>query len=69
MRDSDWVVLGPGSWYTSVIPHLLVPELRDAVVARGGRLVVVLNLEAQPGETHGFAPEDHLAVLRDLRPT
>ncbi len=39
---ADWVVLGPGSWFTSVIPHLLVPELRDALVRspgahRGGR--------------------------------
>ncbi len=68
VHESDWVVLGPGSWYTSVIPHLLVPELREAVVARGARLVVVLNLEAQPGETPGFAPEDHLAVLRALAP-
>ena len=68
VRRSDWVVLGPGSWYSSVIPHLLVPELRDAVVARGSRLVIVLNLETQQGETHGFAPEDHLAVLRELAP-
>jgi len=29
--EADWVVLGPGSWFTSVIPHLLVPKLADAV--------------------------------------
>ena len=68
VRESDWVVLGPGSWYSSVIPHLLVPGLCEAIVARGERLVVVLNLEAQQGETSGFKPEDHLAVLRDLAP-
>lgn len=68
VEDADWVVLGPGSWFTSVIPHLLLPELRRAIVARGDRLVVVLNLEAQAGETGGFSPADHLAVLRELAP-
>ena len=68
-RDADWVVLGPGSWFTSVIPHLLVPELREALVQTDARLVVVLNLEpTQAGETHGFAPEDHLAVLAEHAP-
>ena len=55
IRAADWVVLGPGSWFTSVIPHLLVPA-----AARGARrrptpgVVVVLNLAEQAGETHGF---------------
>jgi uncharacterized cofD-like protein len=60
---ADWVVLGPGSWFSSVIPHLLVPALRDALVRSAGRKVVTLNLEPQPGETEGFAPETHLEVL------
>ena len=30
--DADWVILGPGSWFTSVMPHLLVPDLLDALV-------------------------------------
>ncbi|GAB2861775.1 gluconeogenesis factor YvcK family protein [Nocardioides pacificus] len=65
---ADWVVLGPGSWYTSVIPHLLVPSLRDALVATEARLLVVLNLEGQQGETLGYAPEDHLAALFEHAP-
>ena len=60
---ADWVVLGPGSWYTSVIPHLLVPELGRALATTSARRVVVLNLAPQPGETDGFAPETHLEVL------
>lgn len=68
VREADWVVLGPGSWYTSVLPHLLVPELREALVHGPARLLVVLNLEAQAGETAGYAPEDHLAALLDLAP-
>jgi uncharacterized cofD-like protein len=63
IRAADWVVLGPGSWFTSVIPHLLVPELREAVVSSPARKVVTLNLEPQAGETDGFSPETHLEVL------
>jgi uncharacterized cofD-like protein len=63
VHDADWVVLGPGSWFTSVLPHLLVPELRDAIVTTTARRLVVLNLAAQPGETDGFSPEAHLEVL------
>jgi uncharacterized cofD-like protein len=61
---ADVVSLGPGSWYTSVLPHLLVPRLRAALAASRARVVVVLNLEPQPGETDGFSPEEHLSVLQ-----
>jgi uncharacterized cofD-like protein len=68
VRAADWVVLGPGSWYTSVIPHLLVPELCRAVVETRGKVLVVLNLAPQDGETPGFAPADHLAALLEHAP-
>ncbi|MCW2700349.1 MAG: protein of unknown function and CofD [Blastococcus sp.] len=61
---ADVISLGPGSWYTSVLPHLLVPQLRAALAAAQARVVVVLNLEPQPGETDGFSPEEHLSVLQ-----
>ncbi|WP_030746076.1 uridine diphosphate-N-acetylglucosamine-binding protein YvcK [Streptomyces griseus] len=61
--DADWVVLGPGSWFSSVIPHLLVPELLDALVETKARKVLSLNLAPQPGETEGFSPQRHLEVL------
>ncbi|TNM39615.1 uridine diphosphate-N-acetylglucosamine-binding protein YvcK [Nocardioides albidus] len=68
IADADWVVLGPGSWFSSVLPHLVVPRLREALVATSARVVVVLNLEEQAGETGGFAPADHLAVLAEHAP-
>lgn len=64
IATADVVSLGPGSWYTSVLPHLLVPRLRSALAATAARVVVVLNLEPQPGETDGFSPEEHLRVLQ-----
>lgn len=61
--EADYVVLGPGSWLTSVITHLLVPELRDALVSTSATKVVALNLAPQAGETEGYSPETHLEVL------
>ena len=51
---ADWLVFGPGSWYTSVIPHLLVPELAAAIVASPARRLVTLNLAAET-ETAGLS--------------
>jgi uncharacterized cofD-like protein len=65
---ADWVVLGPGSWFTSVLPHLLVPELAAALVGTKARRLVALNLAPQPGETAGFSPDAHLEVLADHAP-
>ncbi|MDK1474188.1 uridine diphosphate-N-acetylglucosamine-binding protein YvcK [Streptomyces sp. 549] len=61
--DADWVVVGPGSWFSSVIPHLLVPELLRALTETRARRVLSLNLAPQPGETDGFSPQRHLEVL------
>jgi uncharacterized cofD-like protein len=69
VRAADAVVLGPGSWFTSVIPHLMVPTLREALIETDAHVVVVLNLEAQHGETEGYAAADHLAVLLEHAPT
>ena len=61
--EADWLIFGPGSWYTSVIPHLLVPELAAAIVASPARRLVTLNLAAEQ-ETLGLSVADHLAALR-----
>jgi uncharacterized cofD-like protein len=66
--SADWVVLGPGSWFTSVLPHLLVPELAAALVGTRARRLVALNLAPQPGETTGFSPHAHLEVLAEHAP-
>jgi uncharacterized cofD-like protein len=68
VRAADWVVLGPGSWFTSVLPHLLVPELAEALLRTRARRLVALNLAPQPGETAGFSPHAHLEVLAEHAP-
>jgi len=66
--DADWVVIGPGSWFTSIMPTLLVPQLRDALLATDAQRVLVLNLVEQVGETEGLSPVDHLEVLNAHAP-
>ena len=60
--DADWVILGPGSWFTSVLPHLLVPELAGAIHRTAARRLLTLNVGAAD-ETHGFSPARHLEAL------
>ena len=61
--DADWLVFGPGSWFTSVIPHLLVPGMLKAIMSTSAKRVVTMNMSAQTGETDGFSPATHLEVL------
>lgn len=68
IMSADLVVLGPGSWFTSVIPHVLVPELVSALNATSARRALVLNLAAEPGETADFSAERHLHVLAQHAP-
>jgi uncharacterized cofD-like protein len=68
VAGADVLVLGPGSLFTSMLPHLLVPEMAEAIQAARARRVLVLNLAPQPGETTGFAPETHLEALAKHAP-
>ncbi len=68
VEEADWIVFGPGSWFTSVLPHLKVPELVRALTRSRGRRIVALNLVPQPGETDDFSPQAHLEVLRAHAP-
>jgi uncharacterized cofD-like protein len=68
IREADAIVLGPGSWYTSVIPHLVIPELARAITDSPARRIVVLNLNPQVGETTGYAAHTYLDVLYNYLP-
>jgi uncharacterized cofD-like protein len=65
---ADWVVLGPGSWYTSVLPHLLLPELREALCRTPARRCITMNLSNETKETPGMTAADHLNVIRRYAP-
>jgi uncharacterized cofD-like protein len=60
---ADLVVIGPGSLFTSLLPSLLLPEIRDAVRAAAAPCVYVANVATQVGETEGYSLSDHLDAL------
>lgn len=68
VRQADWVVLGPGSWYTSVMPHLLVPQLVEALRDTPAKRILTLNLEMHTSETQGYSAVHHLESLRAHAP-
>lgn len=67
IEESDFVVLGPGSWFTSVIPHLLVPDLMAAIERTSAQKILVLNVNAAD-ETNGFTASQHLELLAEHAP-
>ncbi len=65
---ADHIVLGPGSWYTSVLTHLLVPDLRDALTRTTATKILTLNLEMHTAETRGFSATQHIRTLHAMAP-
>jgi uncharacterized cofD-like protein len=63
IADAEIVVLGPGSLYTSVLPVLLIPQIRRAVAEAPGMRVYVCNVATQVGETEGYDLADHVEAL------
>ena len=63
IADADLVVLGPGSLYTSLLPSLLIPGIRDALMATTATKVFVCNVATQEGETAGFDLAAHVEAL------
>ncbi len=61
--EADLVVVGPGSLYSSVLPNLLISDIRDAVAAANGVRAYVCNVATQPGETGFYSAAQHLEAL------
>ncbi|MCS6710596.1 YvcK family protein [Brachybacterium sp. EF45031] len=70
IHEADWVVVGPGSWYTSVLPHLLIPEIAEALRTTRAHRCVTMNLSAGGSrtETAGMASRELLDVLLETAP-
>lgn len=63
IHGADWVIVGPGSWYTSVLPHLMIPEIAEAVRTTRAHRCITMNLTAGAQETEGMSSADLLEVL------
>ena len=68
IMGADLVTIGPGSWFSSVIPHLLVPDVARALNDTEAKVAVILNLSAEAGETPGFTTERHIHVFSQHAP-
>jgi len=62
---ADIILMGPGSLYTSILPNLLIKDIRDAVLRSDAYKVYIMNAMTQPGETTGMSAWDHLNVILD----
>jgi len=68
IRNADVVVLGPGSWYTSVLVHFLVEQVADELVAASDRTILALNIAYEDVETSGADRTDDVRALRRIEP-
>lgn len=71
ISEAEWITMGPGSWFSSVIPHLLVPAQRDAIIASKAKKILLLNLDSadkSAGEYAGYSPLEHLQILSTYAP-
>jgi uncharacterized cofD-like protein len=72
IADAQWITMGPGSWFSSVIPHLLVPAQLAALKNSQAKKVLILNLDAsnqsQGEEFAGSTPEQHLEFFYHYAP-
>ncbi|MCQ2373294.1 MAG: YvcK family protein [Phascolarctobacterium sp.] len=62
---SDVLIFGPGSLYTSVIPNLVVPGIREAILKSKAIKIYICNVMTQPGETDGYGAYEHVRALID----
>ncbi len=61
---ADLIILSPGSLYTSTIPNLLIPEIRESIAASKAPLLYIANLMTEPGESQGLTLADHVASIQ-----
>jgi uncharacterized cofD-like protein len=64
LRESDLIVIGPGSLYTSIVPNLLIAEISEAVAQSRALKIYVCNVAEEPRQTVGYSVLDHLDVVR-----
>ena len=63
IAEADYIIIGPGSLYTSIIPNLLVPEITAAIAQRDVPRIYVCNIMTQEGETQGYSVGDHIRAI------
>ena len=65
LAAADFIVVGPGDLYTSIIPNLIVPGVKEAIAAASARVIYNCNIMTKFGETHRFAAEDFVLEIEE----
>lgn len=63
IEDADVIIFGVGSLYTSILPNVIVPEIKKALQTCKAKKVYYVNAMSQVGETQGYSAEDHVNAL------
>lgn len=63
IKDADLIILSMGSLYTSIMPHLICPEIVESINSSNGKVMYICNVMTQPGETDNFGVSDHIHTL------
>ncbi|MEL6222638.1 MAG: gluconeogenesis factor YvcK family protein [Cyanobacteria bacterium J06626_14] len=63
IQEADFIILGPGSLYTSIIPNLLVPDIVEAIANHPVPRIYVCNIMTEMGETEGYTVSDHIKAI------
>ena len=63
IKNADLIILSMGSLYTSILPHLICPDVAAAIKDAPAKKMYICNVMTQPGETDGFGVSDHVNVL------
>ncbi len=64
IAEADAIILGPGSLFESILPNLLIEELRQAIIASKALKIYICNLMTEPGRTTGFSVADHIRAIK-----
>ena len=63
IENSDYVIVGPGDLYTSIVPNLLCQGMVETLRMTDAKIIYVCNVMTKHGETDGFAVEDFVRVI------
>lgn len=65
VREADYIIFSIGSLYTSIIPNLLIDEMREAIGTSKAKKIYICNAMEQPGETVGYRVSDHIKAINN----
>ena len=63
IKAADYIIIGPGSLYTSIVPNLLVPDIADAIAATQVPRIYICNIMTEPGETDNYSVSEHIHAI------